>query len=86
MAEDEQTAPAEENAPEASQPAAIAVEPVAAPVIETAVPDPAPVPALEPPVGPANKLHEWGAALGIMMFLALVLWMFLGFLRNMSAN
>ena len=43
---------------------------------------PAPPPA---PPAPPNKLHEWGAAIGIMVFLALVLWVFLNFLRSASS-
>jgi hypothetical protein len=72
MAEDEQPKPVE---PPADPPA----EPPAA---EAAVEPPKAKPSQ--PAAPPNKLHEWGAALGIMMFLALVLWMFLNFLRDMS--
>ena len=43
---------------------------------------PAPAPAV--PTEPPNKLHEYGAAAGIMIFLALVLWTFLTFLRGAS--
>ena len=86
MAEDEQAKPAEEAALETSQPAAIAVEPapIVEPVVEPVVPEAVHLPVPATPAEPPNKLHEWGAALGIMMFLALVLWIFLSFLRNMS--
>ena len=70
MAEDEEQKPGE---PEAS---------AAAPV---PVPPPAPVaPAPAAPPAPPNKLHEWGEAIGIMVFLGIVLWTFLSFLRNAS--
>jgi hypothetical protein len=70
MAEDEELKPAE---PEAS-----AAAPEAPPVAPA---EPAPPAA---PAAPPNKLHEWGAAIGIMVFLALVLWTFLSFLRSAS--
>lgn len=44
----------------------------------------APPPAPAVPTEPPNKLHEYGAAAVIMVFLTLVLWMFLTFLRGAS--
>jgi 3-oxoacyl-ACP reductase-like protein len=57
-------------------------EPVASAAAPEAPAPVAPVPAAPP--APPNKLHEWGAAIGIMVFLAIVLWTFLSFLRNAS--
>lgn len=42
---------------------------------------PLPEKAPEPPQ-PPNKLHEWLAAAGIMMFLSLIAYMFWSFLRS----
>ena len=67
MAEDEELKPEVSQAASPAQPE------------EPAAPPPAPAPT---PLGPPNKLYEWGAALGIMVFLALVLWVFLNFLRS----
>ena len=70
MAEDEDPKPATSAPPQ--EPAAPPAEPVAPPAEPVA------------PPAPPNKLHEWGAAVGIMVFLALVLWVFLSFLRSAS--
>ena len=80
MAEDEAPKPAE---PEASQSASPTPETAAE--VETAEPEPPAAPLkVEPaaPPAPPNKLHEWGAALAIMVFLGFVLWVFLNFFRS----
>lgn len=91
MAEDEHPTPQPEPAPppepdpasaraEAAETApAPGTERADDPAVEAAADKPAPDPA-----APTNKLHEWGAAVGIMIFLALVLWTFLTFLRSAS--
>ena len=80
MAEDEAPKPAE---PEASQSASPVPE-IAAEV-EKAEPEAAATPVKVEPVAPPtppNKLHEWGAALAIMVFLGFVLWVLLNFFRS----
>lgn len=79
MAEDEQAKPTSEPPPAAAAEAAPPEEEPA----QSAAPSPEPV-APPAPAAPPNKVHEWGAALGIMVFLALVLWVFLNFLRSAS--
>lgn len=93
MAEEEAPKPAEE----APAPAALVsaspvsekatespAEPAAAPAVASAevAAETAAARAPAAPAEPVNKLHEWAAALGIMLFLALVLWVFLTFFRG----
>lgn len=88
MAEEEAPKPVE---PEASQTASPRPETATETPAATEIADVAKLEATAPeaakptlPAAPPNKLHEWGAAVGIMIFLALVLYVFLNFLRGVS--